>query len=436
MPPRRTAPKNPPKKPVAEHLDATYADLELRQQFQSRGLKARGDKRATRTDPYYLAFDKAKGIILADSTLGISEDDSNRMIAEAHFWGMFADPPQAGQADRRWGREIGVIKGEITRLGRNDPITVADPGAMNEIRDVMTLAERRGNAHWNVMDAYYVYIVALAKTVVPLGSATAAPSKSLELAPEPPQGKAWANVSQDIWRAHDVVEKGALLRFGYSDKTTSGDYMYNERRNTMLQTIKSWAEAVLTTRGRDTGFDGDSVMETWQEVISVPQGKGKKAQTVSKTVVRDTGRHVRDFAASFVDFVVKLTHASNEAKRAALYAEREQTRARAEFRKATMQKSREGKSLSPEELAWYKTLIPSKVKTEVEIVSTPADAPAPRQRGGLLGPAVARAPAPPAPPESEPDDFMAEIQKVGRGNPHRGSRLIKSFPTTRYLRVY
>ena len=432
MPPRRTAPKDPPKKPVAEHLDATYADLELRQQFQSRGLKARGDKRATRTDPYYLAFDKAKGIILSDTTFAITEDDSARMIAEAHFWGMFADPPQAGQADRRWGREIGVIKGEITRLGRNDPITVADPGAMNEIRDVMTLAERRGNAHWNVMDAYYVYIVALAKTVVPLGSANAAPVNSVELAPEPPKGHAWANVSQDIWRAADAVEKGALQRFGYSDKTDSGDYMYNERRNTMLQTIKSWAEAVLTTRGHATGFDGDSVMETWQEVIQVP---GKRPQTVRKTVVRDTGRHVRDFAASFVDFVVKLTHATNEARREALYAERDQARARADFRKAAMQKSREGKAMTADELAWYKTLVSPKEK-KVEVVSTPTDAPAPRQRGGLLGPAVARAPAPPAPPESEPDDFMAEIQKVGRGNPHRGSRLIKSFPTTRYLRVY
>lgn len=433
MPPRRTAPKAPPEKPVAEHLDATHADLELRQQFQSRGLKAKVQAQALRTDPNYIAFDNAKRLILSDTTLAVTEDDSARMIAEAHFWGMFADPPQAGQADRRWGREIGVIKGEVTRLGRNVPITVADPGAMNEIRDVMTLAERRGNAHWNVMDAYYVYIVALAKTVVPLGSANAAPVNSVELAPEPPKGYAWANVSQDIWRAHDAVEKGALLRFGYSDKTTSGDYMYNERRNTMLQTIKSWAEAVLTTRGHATGFDGDSVMETWQEVIQVP---GKRPQTVRKTVVRNTGRHVRDFAASFVDFVVKLTHASNEAKRAALYAEREQSRARAEFRKATMQKSREGKSLSPEELAWYKTLIPSKVKTEVEIVSTPADAPAPRRGGGLLGPATARPPAPPAPPESEPDDFMAELQKIGLSNPHRGSRLITRFPTTRYPRVY
>jgi hypothetical protein len=419
---------------VAEHLDATYADLELRQQFQSRGIKAKGDKRATRNDPYYLAFDKAKGIILADSTLGISEDDSNRVIAEAHFWAMFANIQQ-GHTDRRWGREVGRIQGEITRLGRNFPITVADPGALNEIKDVMTVAERRGNAHWNVMDAYYVYIVALAKTVVPLGSANAAPLKSLELAPEPPQGKAWANVSQDVWRAAEAVEKGALQQFGYSDKTAAGEYVFVERRNAMLQTIKSWAEAVLTTRGRDTGFDGDSVMETWQEVISVPQGKGKKAQTVSKTVTADTGQHIRDFAALFVDFYIKLTHANNEARREALYAEREQSRARADFRKAAMQKSREGKAMTAEQLAWYKTLVPSKGE-KVEIVSTPTDAPAPRQRGGLLGPAVARAPAPPAPPESEPDDFMAEIQKVGRGNPHRGSRLIKSFPTTRYLRVY
>ena len=117
MPPRRTAPKAPPKKPVAEHFDATYADVELRQQFQSRGLKARGDKRATRNDPYYLAFDKAKGIILADSTLGISEDDSNRMIAEAHFWGMFADPPPSRAGRQALGAGDRGYKGRDYKVG-------------------------------------------------------------------------------------------------------------------------------------------------------------------------------------------------------------------------------------------------------------------------------------------------------------------------------
>jgi hypothetical protein len=433
MPPRRTAPNAPPKKPVAEHLDDTHADLELRRQLQSRGLKAEVKAQVYRTDPSYVAFDKAKACILNPDTIAITANDSRLQIVAAHFWGMF----DRTNMTRRHGKEYGQVKSAQGRLvDAAWKGVIADPGAMAEIKNARTLAERRAHAFWNMMDAYFVYITALAKSIVPLGSADAAPADSVTQAPPPPQGYAWANVREDVDRATLTMTNDALPYFGYT-------FEYPSHMDDMVQTIQSWAKATQLTRGHDVGFDGTTGVEAWTEVIVLPQVGRKKPETVRKTYLRDTGKSIVYLAALFVEHAAKTIAANITAKNEAERSEREQRRARRAFTQTAIQKFGRGAELQAKELEQMKSIVvltegPKGTERANFLTSGGAQAAETQAAAAASAGSAARsesgAPAAPA----QPFDFFAQLVGAGgiKANPFGNARRKSSLLLTRYPRVY
>ena len=164
-----------------------------------------------RTSKRFVEFEAAKKCIIDPRTRCLTLDDPARETAVLHFRDMF----EGGRADA-YGKETGTIVMPYARLGGGPSVvTIADYTATAGVGNMLNVVEVRARAFSNVMDAYFVYLTALAKTVVPVKLPHVAPSTVPE-APELPNGFGWADVTAAAENAKRQMIKAGRDIFGTS----------------------------------------------------------------------------------------------------------------------------------------------------------------------------------------------------------------------------
>jgi len=279
-----------------------------------------------RTSPRYVAFDKARKCIIDPRTRCLTPDDPAVQTAELHFQGMFQ-----GSREELYGKERGTVVMPYGRLGGGpSEAIIADYTATAGVGRMIDVVEVRAAAFSNVMDAYLVYLTALAKTVVPVARPHVDPSAVPE-APTLPGGYGWAEVTL-------AVEKAKLLMATAGRSIFGIDSTYHpERYADYIETIGAWADVSLELRGAWDYFDGLHMVATWTE------GTGKAAQKrVAKTFVTPA-----EFMDDFVRAEAKIQELNVDERKALKYAEQDQRKARMARLKAEPRLSGRGKSAKP-----------------------------------------------------------------------------------------
>ena len=260
-----------------------------------------------RTSKRFVEFEAAKKCIIDPRTRCLTLDDPARETAVLHFRDMF----EGGRADA-YGKETGTIVMPYARLGGGPSVvTIADYTATAGVGNMLNVVEVRARAFSNVMDAYFVYLTALAKTVVPVKLPHVAPSTVPE-APELPNGFGWADVTAAAENAKRQMIKAGRDIFGINPG------LHPERSADYLETVSAWAAVSLELRGAWDYFDGLNMVTTWTE------GTGKAAEKcVAKAFVAPV-----EFMDEFVRADTKIQEANVAERKELMYAAQDQHKAR------------------------------------------------------------------------------------------------------------
>ena len=279
-----------------------------------------------RTSKRFVEFEAAKKCIIDPRTRCLTLADPALETATLHFQDMF----EGVRADR-YGKETGTIVMPYARLGGGPSVvTIADYTATAGVGNMLNVVEVRARAFSNVMDAYFVYLTALVKTVVPVKLPHVAPSTVPE-APELPNGFGWADVAIAVENAKRQMIKAGRVIFGINPD------LHPERSADYLETVSAWADVSLELRGAWDYFDGLNMVTTWTE------GTGKAAEKrVAKTVVAPV-----EFMDDFVRADTKIQEANVAELKALKYAEQDQRKARRARLKVEPRLSQRGGGTKP-----------------------------------------------------------------------------------------
>lgn len=219
--------------------------------------------------PRFAAFEKAKAYILDPNRPYLLPNDPVVEVVRRHFVTMFDGP-----RDDLYGREKRTYRKPITRWDTSgvSTVSIADWEATQGSALGFSLADIRGKAFENVMEAYLLYITALGKLAGPKTSASVQPTGD---APPLPAGMGWLPVEADIMAARDMMKAAAGSR-GFGIELALHPDFYAD----YMETVESWADVTLEDRGAWDYFGGPYMLTTWREVVN-----GKPVKKVAKTNV-------------------------------------------------------------------------------------------------------------------------------------------------------
>jgi hypothetical protein len=186
---------------------------------------------------------------------------------------------------------------------------------MAGINHIADLASIRAKAFDNVMEAYLLYITAVAKLAGPKTAQSVEPPGD---APPLPRGFGWLPVAEDIHAARDMM-KAAAGADGFGIEMALHPDFYAD----YMETVESWADVTLDDRGAWDYFGGPYMLTTWKEVEG-----GRPVKKVAKTNVTAAA-----FAEDFVNFDSKIKTMMAAEAREFINAKRDQRRKRQEVLK-------------------------------------------------------------------------------------------------------